>query len=233
MRTTIFRIVLLISASTASVCAQTTATEITQAATDHLKTFAADQAKRGYEVIFEPGKIDSRIALANCDQPLAVKFAGDPWRSTHPSLQVACEGDRPWRMFVTASVSIQGPALVAARPLARGERITPDLVNTRSMEVNASRRGVLTEADAVAGMEVRRPINSGSLITPDLLAAPDAVERGDHVIITAKSGAFSVSSRGKALANASIGEQVLVENLRSSRTVRANVVAPGRVEIPM
>ena len=101
------------------------------------------------------------------------------------------------------------------------------------MEVNASRRGVLTDADAVAGMEVRRPINAGSLITPDLLAAPDAVERGDHVIITAQSGAFSVSSRGKALGNASVGEQVLVENLRSSRTVRANVVAPGRVEIPM
>lgn len=233
MRTTIFRIVLLMSASTASVFAQTTATEIAQAATDHLNAFAEEQARHGYEVSFEPGRVDSRIALASCDQPLAVKFVGDPWRSTHPSLQVACEGERPWRMFVTASVSIQGPALIAARPLARGERITPELVSTRSMKVNASRRGVLTEPDAVAGMEVRRPINAGSLITPDLLAAPDAVERGDHVIITAKSGAFSVSSRGKALANASVGEQVLVENLRSSRTVRANVVAPGRVEIPM
>lgn len=233
MRTTIFSIALLMSTATASVCAQTTATEIAQAATNHLKTFADEQAERGYQVTYKPGKIDSRIALASCDQPLAVEFTGDPWRSTHPSLQVACEGERPWRMFVTASVSIQGPALVAARPLARGERLTPDLVTTQSMEVNASRRGVLTETEAVAGMEVRRPINAGSLITPDLLAAPDAVERGDHVIITAKSGAFSVSSRGKALANASVGEQVLVENLRSNRTVRANVVAPGRVEIPM
>jgi flagellar basal body P-ring formation protein FlgA len=71
------------------------------------------------------------------------------------------------------------------------------------------------------------------VITPDLLTAPDAVERGDHVIITAKSGAFEVTSRGKALANGSVGEQVLIQNLRSARTVRANVIAPGRVEIPM
>ncbi|WP_330217948.1 flagellar basal body P-ring formation chaperone FlgA [Marinobacter similis] len=122
---------------------------------------------------------------------------------------------------------------MAARPLARGERITADMVTTESVVVNASRRGVLGNADDVQGMEIRRPINAGSVITPDLLSAPDAVERGDHVIIFAKSGAFSVTSRGKALANASVGEQVLVENLRSARTVRANVIAPGRVEIPM
>jgi len=48
-----------------------------------------------------------------------------------------------------------------------------------------------------------------------------------------RSSSFSVSSRGKALASAGVGEQVLVENLRSSRTVKARAVGPGRVEIPM
>lgn len=233
MRTTIFCIALLMSGVTGDIAAQTTAIEIEQAATDYLDAFAEEQSKQGYQVSFEPGSIDSRLTLAGCEQPLAVRFTGDPWRSTQPSLQVACEGKRPWRMFVTASVSISGPALVAARPLARGERITADMVTIQSVMVNASRRGVLGKADDVEGMEVRRPVNAGSVITPDLLAAPDAVERGDHVIISAKSGGFSVTSRGKALANASVGEQVLVENLRSSRTVRANVIAPGRVEIPM
>jgi len=66
-----------------------------------------------------------------------------------------------------------------------------------------------------------------------LVLAPAAIERGDHVIISARSGNFSVNSRGKALASAGIGEQVLVENLSSSRTVRARVTAPGHVEIPM
>lgn len=233
MRTTIFSIALLMSGVTGSAVAQTSAMEIEQAATDYLTAFAKAQSEQGYKVTFEPGTVDNRLALASCEQPLAVEFTGDPWRSTHPSLQVACEGKRPWRMFVTASVSINGPALVAARPLARGERITADMVTTESVVVNASRRGVLGNADDVQGMEIRRPINAGSVITPDLLSAPDAVERGDHVIIFAKSGAFSVTSRGKALANASVGEQVLVENLRSARTVRANVIAPGRVEIPM
>lgn len=213
--------------------AGTTANEIRDASASFLEAFSATQAENGYKVTFKTGNIDSRIALAPCSAPLAVEFTGDPWKSEHPSIQVACSGDRPWRMFVSTEVSINGPALVAARPLARGEQITHNLVETRSVAVNASRRGIISDADRVAGMIVRRPVNAGSVLTPDLLEAPDAVSRGDHVIITARNGSFSVRSRGKALANASVGEQILVENLGSSRTVRANVTAPGHVEVPM
>lgn len=233
MRTTKFALILLMSCSSAPLLADTTAEQIRQATLEFLDGFATEQAAEGYTVSFEPGSIDDRLALAECEKPLSVEFSGDPWKSTSPSMQVACEGSRPWRMFVTASVSIYGPALVAARPLTRGERVTEGLLAKQSVEINASRRGVITDAQQAIGMEVRRSVNAGSLITPDMLSAPNAVERGDHVIITAKTGGFSVRSRGKALASAGVGEQVLVENLRSSRTIKASVVAPGHVEIPM
>lgn len=233
MRTTKFALILLMSCLSAPLLADTTAEQIRQATLEFLDGFATEQAAEGYTVSFEPGSIDDRLALAECEKPLSVEFSGDPWKSTSPSMQVACEGSRPWRMFVTASVSIHGPALVAARPLTRGERVTEGLLAKQSVEINASRRGVITDAKQAIGMEVRRSVNAGSLITPDMLSAPNAVERGDHVIITAKTGGFSVRSRGKALASAGVGEQVLVENLRSSRTIKASVVAPGHVEIPM
>lgn len=233
MRTTKFALILLMSCSSAPLLADTTAEQIRQATLEFLDGFAREQAAEVYTVSFEPGSIDDRLALAECEKPLSVEFSGDPWKSTSPSMQVACEGSRPWRMFVTASVSIHGPALVAARPLTRGERVTEGLLAKQSVEINASRRGVITDAQQAIGMEVRRSVNAGSLITPDMLSAPNAVERGDHVIITAKTGGFSVRSRGKALASAGVGEQVLVENLRSSRTIKASVVAPGHVEIPM
>ena len=233
MRTTKFAQILLMSCLSTPLLADTTAEQIRQATLEFLDGFATEQAAEGYTVSFEPGSIDDRLALAECEKPLSVEFSGDPWKSTSPSMQVACEGSRPWRMFVTASVSIHGPALVAARPLTRGERVTEGLLAKQSVEINASRRGVITDAQQAIGMEVRRSVNAGSLITPDMLSAPNAVERGDHVIITAKTGGFSVRSRGKALASAGVGEQVLVENLRSSRTIKASVVAPGHVEIPM
>lgn len=233
MRTTKFALILLMSCLSTPLLADTTAEQIRQATLEFLDVFAREKAAEGYIVSFEPGSIDDRLALAECEKPLSVEFSGDPWKSNSPSMQVACEGSRPWRMFVTASVSIHGPALVAARPLTRGERVTEGLLTKQSVEINASRRGVITDAQQAIGMEVRRSVNAGSLITPDMLSAPNAVERGDHVIITAKTGGFSVRSRGKALASAGVGEQVLVENLRSSRTIKASVVAPGHVEIPM
>lgn len=234
MRTQLLVLILFMPALLASpVQAKTTANEIREATTSFLEDFAAIQAKKGYRVTHKTGSIDSRIALAPCSAELAVEFTGDPWKSERPSVQVACAGERPWRMFVTTAVSINGPALVAARPLGRGERVTSRMLKTRSVVVNASRRGIITDASLVEGMIVRRSVSSGSVLTPDLLEAPDAVSRGDHVIITARNGSFSVRSRGKALANASVGEQILVENLGSSRTVRANVTAPGHVEVPM
>lgn len=216
-----------------TVAAATTANEIRDAAGRFIEAWAEEQRQQQYEVNFTVGSIDSRLSLAACEQALETEFTNDPLRTTSPSVMVSCTGERPWRMYVTASIEVHGPALVAARPLARGERISNELVQEKLVQINASRRGILTDADQVSGMLVRRPVNAGSIITPDLLEAPNAVERGDHVIITAKSTVFSVSSRGKALASASIGEQVMVENLRSSRTVRATVTGPGRVEIAM
>ncbi|MGB1838627.1 MAG: flagella basal body P-ring formation protein FlgA, partial [Marinobacter adhaerens] len=117
MRITNFALLLLMSGLSTPLLAGTTAEQIQKATLAFLDSFASEQAEHGYTVSFEPGSIDSRLALAECEKPLNVEFSGDPWKSTSPSLQVACEGTRPWRMFVTASVSIHGPALVAARPL--------------------------------------------------------------------------------------------------------------------
>lgn len=213
--------------------ASSTADDIRQAAQQFLQQFATEQAAAGYNVSYQSAQPDSRLVLAECDSSLDVSFSGDPWKSEQPAMMIVCSGQRPWRMYLGATVSIRGPALVASRPLARGERVQADMVEQQSVVINASRRGIISETQSVIGMEIRRSVNSGSIITPDLLQAPDAVERGDHVMITASNGSFTVRSRGKALANAAVGEQVLVENLQSSRTVKGRVTAPGQVRIPM
>lgn len=233
MRTLILATICLFTMGLNAAATATTSSQISDAAAGFLQDWAEKQASNNLDVRFTVGNIDSRLTLAACDDALETTFSTDPMSTTSPSVMVSCSGDRPWRMYVTSSVEVHGPALVAARPLARGERLSPALVQEKQVQINASRRGILTDPAQISGMLVRRPVNAGSPITPDLLEAPNAIERGDHVIITAKSNAFSVSSRGKALSSASVGEQVLIENLRSSRTVRATVTAPGRVEIPM
>lgn len=234
MRISIFVTALLMSSLAGTAAASdTTAEQIYSAADKFLTAFAREQAPDGFSVVHDSGKLDARLSLATCENPLDVSFSGDPWKTTQPSLLVSCEGSRPWRMFLPVSITITGDAIVAARPLSRGERLTESALSTDSVVVNSIRRGAVTREDQLVGMEMRRGVNAGTVFTPDLLLTPAAIERGDHVIISARSGNFSVNSRGKALASGGIGEQVLVENLSSSRTIRARVTAPGHVEIPM
>ena len=235
MRIFIFLIGFLSILFTGGVAADgtTTADQIHRAAERFLDSFAAEQSEKGYKVSHEPGQLDARLSLAICESEPEVSFSGDPWKTTQPSLLVSCEGSRPWRMFLPVSVAIHGEGLVAARPLARGERITESVLETKPVEMNATRRSPIRDREQLVGMEMRRGINTGTVFTADLLTAPEAIARGDHVVITAESGGFSVRSRGKALGSGGIGEQVMVENLSSARTVRARVVAPGQVRIPM
>lgn len=232
----IFLLLVLIPASTnlALAAAKTGPEDILGAGRAFMESFVDQQAEEGFEAEFTLGKLDPRLSLAPCDDnKLDVAFSSDPWRTTQPSLQVSCDGERPWRMYLSVSLDIYGEALVASRPLGRGDRVSEAMVTTDRVVMNAVRRGAITDRDRLLGLEMKRPVNTGTPFTPDLVTAPDAVARGDHVMIIAKSGGFSVKTRGKALANARVGEQVLVENLASARRVRARVVAPGQVEIVM
>jgi flagella basal body P-ring formation protein FlgA len=231
MRILIF-LAAVLSISSAGVSANT-AGQIHQAASRFLTSFAEDQSARGYKVTHELGNLDARLSLDNCESAPDVSFSGDPWKTTQPSLLVSCEGERPWRMFLPVTVEIHGQGLAASRPLARGERITESALKPRAIAINATRRSPIRDKNQLIGMEMRRGINTNTVFTADLLTAPEAIARGDHVVITAETGGFSVRSRGKALGSGSIGEQVMVENLSSSRTVRARVIAPGQVKIPM
>lgn len=207
--------------------------QVLEAATDFLNQFVGQQAAEGYEITYELGNLDSRLTLADCSAGPSVVFSGDPWRSMHPRLMISCEGDRPWKLFLASTVEIRGEAFVAARPLGRGDRLRKEMINRSQVVVNSVRRGAIKDLENLVGMEISRPIGAGTVFTPDLVSAPDAVSRGDHVIITARSGNFSVKSRGKALSNGRIGEQVRIENLSSSRTVRARIIGPGHVEVMM
>lgn len=207
--------------------------DIDAAASAFLDRFVDAQQARGYRVQYTLGTVDSRLRMAACDNGPAVNFSGDPWKTGAPRLEISCQGDRPWRLFVSTTVDIHGPALVAANPLTRGTRLTADMITTADVALNTIHRKPIRDRKALLGRVMARSVNAGTVLTPDLVDVPDAVSRGDHVVITARSGNFSVQTRGKALASGQVGDQVPIQNLASKRTVRGLITEPGHVEIPM
>lgn len=234
MRIFIATVLIAIQVNTALASAATGPQEILRAGKAFMKTYADDLKADGFEATYAFGSLDPRLSLAPCpDGGIDVEFSSEPMETTQPSLLVSCAGNRPWRMYLSVSLEIHGDALVAARPLNRGDRVSAGMVATERVVVNAIRQGAITNPENLIGLEMKRPVRAGTPFTPHLVTTPDAVSRGDHVMIIARSQAFAVKTRGKALASGRIGEQVLVENLSSQRTLRARVVAPGQVEIAM
>lgn len=211
----------------------TSAESIRTQAQTFLKQFAEEQEAIGRSVSYEVGSLDSRLRLAQCPSPLAFEFTSDPLTRTSNTLLVSCTGERPWRLFLNANIELKDDALVSTGPLSRGTRLQESMLEKRRVIINAQRKSSYQSVKNLAGMRLKRSIGAGTLLTPDLLEAPDAVSRGDRVIISASSGPVVIETRGEALASGKIGQQIPVENLRSQRRIYGIVSAPGRVDVTM
>ncbi|MGM0435240.1 MAG: flagellar basal body P-ring formation chaperone FlgA [Pseudomonadota bacterium] len=230
-RRVLLAVLLLPGVAAASEAEQSTAERITEAADRFLESFSEEQSQDGREVEYEIGSVDNRLSLNRCPQALEVEFAGDPERSTRSTLLVSCEGDRPWRIFLSATVRIQVDGWVADRPIGRGERLSQDMLRSSEVVLNEQRRSGFRDPEHMIGMQARRTIRAGTAITPRMLEKPLAVERGDRVVISAGSDVFSISTRGKAERSGRVGEQIPVVNENSGRRVRGRITEPGRVAI--
>lgn len=233
------RFLILVSAMAWALTAQggsvevepTTVERIYQAADRFMQQFEQQQRDKGRDVDYELGSLDERLTLSACDKPLAVDFSGDPMRTTRTTLLVSCQADRPWRLFLKTSVEIKAEGWIAAQPIGRGERLSRDMLEQTDVVINQRRRSGYTNPENMIGMKARRSINANTSITPDMLMAPEAVSRGDRVIISAGNDVFSIQTRGEAVNGGRVGEQITVINENSGRRVRARIVEPGRVEV--
>jgi flagella basal body P-ring formation protein FlgA len=106
-------------------------------------------------------------------------------------------------------------------------------VSIAERDVSNLSQGYLTRFDEVLGTKLTRPVQPDQVIAPNQIELAKAVRKGDHVVITARSGTISVRMPGEAMADGVPGKQIPVKNRRSGRTVKARVVAPGQVEVAM
>ena len=238
MRTPSLILAVLTLGLSLNVTARTTAQPVTaaniRAAAHHfLAHYAAKQKDQGRKVSFSVDQVDPRLRMAPCGDAIQVQFVTDPMAATHVTLQAACKGTRPWRLFLGARIKIAATAYVAKVPLPRGAKIAPSNIETQLVTINQSHGAIFDSTEGLVGMQLVRPIQAGTLLTSDLLEAPDVVARGDRVIIKAAVASIAVKTRGTALSDGQKGQQILVRNDRSKRTVKAVVIGPGLVGVPM
>jgi len=116
--------------------------------------------------------------------------------------------------------------LTYARSLNAGDIVGPqDLVWSKAAAAPAD---AVADADAVIGMQARRPLRAGAVALSRDLAAALVIKTGDMVTVTWQDSGVSVALQGKATANAAVGESFAVQNPASKKIVQAVAVGPGQ-----
>jgi flagella basal body P-ring formation protein FlgA len=131
----------------------------------------------------------------------------------------------------TGSLTETFETLVPTRPLAQGEVLKiSDLTPARRPKAEFG-AGMVTDADQVVGLAVRRPLLAGHAIRQGDLQKPELVSRNDNVTITYEVPGIVLSMRGQALEGGTQGDLINVLNVQSKKTIRATIVGPGRVSV--
>ncbi|MGE7992458.1 flagellar basal body P-ring formation chaperone FlgA [Pseudomonas sp. NPDC089554] len=192
---------------------------------------ATTQTEGRYEI--QVNNLDPRLRMPLCSQALDASLESPAQPIGRVTVRVRCDSAAPWTVFVPAQVKLFRDVVVMTRPLKRDSVIDENAVAMRERDVSTLGAGFLTQLEQAVGMKLLRPTTLDQVLTLQHLEQAEVIRKGDHVVITARSGTLNVRMPGEALSKGGLTEQIRVRNLNSKRVVKARVIGPGQVEVAM
>ncbi len=157
--------------------------------------------------------------------PLGAKLWGNS------NVGVRCSQGADWTLYVPVTVRVQAPVVVATHPLASGKILADEDLTLQMAELTQLPAGVISATQDVVGKALISGVVAGHPLRQDMLRAPIVVRQGQSVRLVAQGKGFKVSSEGKALSNAAVGQNVQVK-AQNGQTVSGVVQADGTIEVP-
>jgi flagella basal body P-ring formation protein FlgA len=121
---------------------------------------------------------------------------------------------------------------VPTATIAAGEMLIAGRIGERRYRLTYVERNDFARHEGeVVGLAAARVLPKGRPIAKGDLRAPFAMETGEEVAASFKSGGLAISMRMVALHDASLGEPVRLKNRETGRIVSAVVTGEGHAEL--
>lgn len=176
---------------------------------------------------FVIGNIEAQNNLAPCPAfEVSLPPGARAWGNTN--VNVRCQVENGWSIFVSVRIRVIGEYLVTTRPLSQGQVIVEtDLARSRG-DLTSLPAGIVTEITQAVGKSMAISVSSGQPLRNDLLKQPMVVQQGQSVRVLSKGPGFQVTSGdGRALNNA-IDGQVVQVRIANGHVV-SGIARPGGV----
>jgi flagella basal body P-ring formation protein FlgA len=177
--------------------------------------------------------LDSRLKLEQCDKPLTFSRNQNTQLKGTTSVKASCRGSHPWSIYTKHRISATKSVLVINKNLPRNHIIKDSDINYVAKDTQKLRNGYITDKALVLGHKLKRPVKEGKPIYSHQIATVELIKKGDKVNISARMGKLTVVTSGIALDAGQKGDQIDVENVRSSRVIRTRVIGVNTVEVIM
>lgn len=189
----------------------------------------AQTAKLPGHVEIKSGLVDPQLKFTHCERlemflPPGAKLWGNS------TVGVRCETPEKWSLYVPVQVRVWADVVLSARALPRGQAIAVDDVAMQRLDLTQLQRGVFTDLQQVIGKVTKAAVSGGTPLRADLLRAAAVVVQGQQVRVVFSGQGFHVSSEGRALGNAGVGEPVQVRTA-SGKLLKGIVSGPGVVQV--
>ena len=184
-----------------------------------------------YPPRFQLGKLDSRLRLKACPEPLSIEFARRNLVSGNTAILVRCPLASAWKIHLPVTIDVYDDVIVAAKPLLKGQFIDTTAVRFQKHNIASLKNGYYSRDSNLEQLESRRNLAQGTVLTPANLSPRLMVRSGQQVTLVLNYNGMQIRSTGEALQSASLGEVVRVRNSQSLKIVEGVVSGEAQVRV--
>lgn len=134
-------------------------------------------------------------------------------------------------MSVTADVRIWRPVVVASHMIKRGEEMAMVGCELAERDVTKVRAAYYSDIQVLEGMQARRTLSMGDIITDGHIEKIPIVRRGDAIRLVARAGRMNMSAAGEAMQNGGVGDRIRVKNSDSGKIVYGHILEDGAIQV--
>lgn len=196
-----------------------------------VEQFVIDESGNTHGVEPSVNKLDARLRLHQCTNPLNTFWPPGSRKMGSTSVGVACEDEKPWKIYVPVKISVFAEIAVVSRPLLRGDTLKEGDIELERRDISRLGQRFINDYSGFLGYQLRQAVSAGTVLQARMLRVPELVKRGEKVILLASGGGIEIRMMGEALSDGGKGAVIRVRNIKSKRIVEGEVVSKGVVKV--
>ncbi len=146
-------------------------------------------------------------------------------------LAVEQEGNEQARIWVRSELRVFGKVVVASRPLARYQVVTPGDIRLERRDLGALYIQPYTTVGEAVGKQASRAIEVNEIFNSSMVKLPKVVFRGRAVSLIYETSKVKVRTLGQAMEDGRVGDIIRVKNPSSGQLVQGLILDARNVRV--